>query len=218
MTSGPCSRRSRLFMALVFAIVAAALGQGVETKPMEANAAAVATEGTGDRSVLAAHIRSMPGRAAEGNEKVMLRSGPAVAVVKDVGTSPVESAAARISDAEGRQRYHESDIPPAARSLSGGGGGDAALWTLLNTPIESWTSEEFLAALAILIIAVTMLCLCFCCCLIPICCSRGGSSSGYGGGGGSSCKDMLLALCCFELCCRGGEDLDCCGDYQGEFA
>lgn len=43
------------------------------------------------------------------------------------------------------------------------------------------------------------------CCLLTMCCCGGG------GGGG----DLLRCLCCYEICCRGGSDIDACCDNYG---
>ncbi|KAL7547526.1 hypothetical protein ACHAWF_010813 [Thalassiosira exigua] len=42
------------------------------------------------------------------------------------------------------------------------------------------------------------------CCILRLCCCGGGA---FG--------DVLRCLCCYELCCRGGADIDECCNYYG---
>lgn len=45
------------------------------------------------------------------------------------------------------------------------------------------------------------------CCLCTLCCC--------GGGGGGCLSDIMGWLCCWEICCRGGRDIeDCCYDIN----
>jgi hypothetical protein len=47
------------------------------------------------------------------------------------------------------------------------------------------------------------------CCLCTLCCCGGG------GGGGGCLSDILGWVCCWEICCRGGRDIeDCCYDLN----
>mmetsp|Transcript_40603 Transcript_40603/g.73227 ORF Transcript_40603/g.73227 Transcript_40603/m.73227 type:complete len:197 (-) Transcript_40603:259-849(-) len=63
---------------------------------------------------------------------------------------------------------------------------------------EQWSAAEWL---------LMILFLCFFgwlgCCMLTLCCCGGG------GGGG----DLLRCLCLYEICCRGGSDIDACCDY-----
>ena len=47
------------------------------------------------------------------------------------------------------------------------------------------------------------------CCLFALCCCGGC----WGGRGGCTLLDLLCYGCLWELCCRGGQDIDECCDY-----
>lgn len=89
------------------------------------------------------------------------------------------------------------------------------LSSMADTPPDEWSGEEWAVGLALLVLGVVGLFCCACMCLIPMCC--GGRRGG--GGGGGCLQDLLMCFCCWELCCRGGEDIgECCGGgmYQGD--
>lgn len=56
----------------------------------------------------------------------------------------------------------------------------------------------------VLILFLTMFCWIYSCLCALCCCGR------RGGGGGST---ILNWLCCWEICCRGGQDVEVCCDY-----
>ena len=64
---------------------------------------------------------------------------------------------------------------------------------------SQWSAAEWL----VVVLSLAFLGL-FGCCLLTLCCC--------GGGGGG---DLLRCLCCYEICCRGGSDIDaCCDNYE----
>ena len=63
---------------------------------------------------------------------------------------------------------------------------------------EEWTASEWLIMIVFLYFILQLGC-----CLFSLCCC--------GRGGGSN---LLGCLCLWELCCRGGEDIDNCCDYN----
>lgn len=84
---------------------------------------------------------------------------------------------------------------------------------LADTAPDQWSGEQWAVFMALLVLGVVGLCCCTCMCLLPMCC--GGQPAG---GGGGCLQDLLMCFCCWELCCRGGEDIqECCGGYQGDY-
>ena len=65
---------------------------------------------------------------------------------------------------------------------------------------QEWTALD----LIVLIVFLTMFCWIYSCLCALCCCGRSV------GGGGSS---LLNWLCCYEICCRDGQDLAVCCDY-----
>jgi hypothetical protein len=65
---------------------------------------------------------------------------------------------------------------------------------------QEWTAIDWIA----LILFLTMFCWIYSCICALCCCGR------RGGGGGST---LLNWLCCYEICCRDGRDLEVCCDY-----
>ena len=63
---------------------------------------------------------------------------------------------------------------------------------------EEWTASEWLIMIVFLYFILQL----GCCLLSLCCCGRGGGSN------------LLGCLCLWELCCRGGEDIDNCCDYN----
>jgi hypothetical protein len=53
------------------------------------------------------------------------------------------------------------------------------------------------------------------CCLLALCCCGGGGWCCLGGRGRGGCglSDLLCYGCLWEMCCRGGRDIDECCDY-----
>lgn len=92
--------------------------------------------------------------------------------------------------------------------------------SLGNTPVQDWTIGQWIVFLLILSLVGTIAsCICGACCCAP---RPYGYYGGYGYGGGGRCcgsggclEDICMCLCCYELCCRGGEDVkDCCSQYD----
>jgi hypothetical protein len=90
--------------------------------------------------------------------------------------------------------------------------------SLLDTPIDEWNGEQWLVFFALFVVGFIVFCCLFCSCLLPMCCCGSRRNGGYGGSSGSCFRDMLLCFCCYELFCRGGDDI--CGGgggYDGGF-
>mmetsp|Transcript_35422 Transcript_35422/g.65084 ORF Transcript_35422/g.65084 Transcript_35422/m.65084 type:complete len:214 (-) Transcript_35422:155-796(-) len=113
----------------------------------------------------------------------------------------------------------QQTTPLKSRMLQNGDPTDLVefLSKLADTPPDEWSGEQWVVVLAMVLLGVVGLCCCTCLCLLPMCCGR----RPEGGGGGGCLQDLLVCFCCWELCCRGGEDIEeCCagGMYQGEYA
>jgi len=84
--------------------------------------------------------------------------------------------------------------------------------TLADTPMDEWSGIQFVVFFALLLLLGS---LALCCCCSCLCRGMGGGRCCRGGG--SCCQDILMCFCCYEICCRDGQDLDACCPGPGVY-